>query len=137
MDEADLRKKTETNVFADFLSRVMPAGQASKVSPPPMPTPSKLRRGTQTDITAESVAASHLPPPMKEFTYEPSKEERVEEEDDDEDEYDDDDNFVKDEAREYGRENVGPAASVYLMPYVYKRLFSTRNMASVRTVICL
>ena len=31
MDEADLRKKTETNVIADFLSRVMPKGQASKV----------------------------------------------------------------------------------------------------------
>jgi len=34
MDEADLRKTTETNVIADFLSRVMPTGQASKVSPP-------------------------------------------------------------------------------------------------------
>ena len=33
MDEADLRKKTETNVIADYLSRVMPTGQASKVSP--------------------------------------------------------------------------------------------------------
>ena len=58
MDEADLRKKTETNVFADFLSRVMPAGQASKVSPPPMLTPQKLRRGTQTDLTAASVTSS-------------------------------------------------------------------------------
>ena len=38
MDEADLRKKSETNAFADFLSRVMPTGQASKVLPPP-PTP--------------------------------------------------------------------------------------------------
>jgi len=42
---------------------------------------------------------------MKEFTYEPSKEEeRVEEEVDDNDKHDDDDNFVEDEAREYGRE---------------------------------
>jgi len=32
MDEAELRKKTETNVIADFLSQVMPAGQASKDS---------------------------------------------------------------------------------------------------------
>jgi len=98
MDEADLRKKTETNVFADFLSRVMPAGQASKDSPlrtPPIPP--KLRRGPQTDVTAASVTASPLPPPMKDFTYEPSKVERVE--DDDDDEYDDDDNFVEDEAR--------------------------------------
>ena len=63
MDEADLRKKTETNVFANFLSRVMPAGQASKGSPPPppphpMPPPPKLRRGTQTDVTSASVTAS-------------------------------------------------------------------------------
>jgi len=54
---------------------------------------------------------------MKEFTYELPKEERVEEEDDD-DEYDVDDNFVEDEAQECGRENVGPVASFYMMPYV-------------------
>jgi len=59
---------------------------------------------------------------MKEFTYEPSKEER-EQDDEDDDEYDDDDNFVVDEAREKSGENVGPVASVYLMPYVYKRRF--------------
>ena len=45
------------------------------------------------------------------------------EEDDDDDVYDEDDDFVEDEAREYGRENVGPVASPYLMPYVYKRRF--------------
>ena len=50
----------------------MPTGQVGKVSPPP-PTPQKMRRGTQTEVTAASVTASHLPPPMKEFTYEPSK----------------------------------------------------------------
>ena len=72
-----------------------------------------MRRGTQTDVTAASVTASHLPPPMKEFTYESSKDERVEDDDDDDDEYDDDDNFVEDEAHEYGRENVGPVASAY------------------------
>ena len=32
------------------------------------------------------------------------------EEDDDDDVYDEDDDFVEDEAREYGRENVGPVA---------------------------
>jgi len=101
----------------------MPEGQVSKDSPPPSTMLPKLRRGTQTDVTAASVTASHLPPHMKEFTYEPSKEERVEDDDDDDDEYDDDDNFVEDEGREYGRENVGLVASVYLMPYVYKRRF--------------
>jgi len=58
---------------------------------------------------------------MKEFTYEPPKKERVEDDDHDDDDYDDDDNFVEGETREYGRENVGPVASPYLMPYVYKR----------------
>ena len=117
MDEADLRKKTETNAFVEFLCRVMPTGQASNVSPPPPPppTPQKMRRGTQSVVTSASVTAS--PPPIKEFKYEPPKHEHVEE-DDDENDYDEDDNFVEDEAREYGRENVGPVASPYLMPYV-------------------
>ena len=44
-------------------------------------------------------------------------------EEDDDDEYDDDDNFVEVVAREYRRENVGPVASPYLMPYFYKRRF--------------
>jgi len=60
---------------------------------------------------------------MKEFKYEPSKEERVEDDDDGENDYNDDDNFVEDEAREYGRENVGTVAIPFPMPYVYKRRF--------------
>jgi len=117
MDEADLRKKTEANMFADFLSKVMPKGQAAP--PPPPSTPQKMRRGIQTAVTSASVTATPPPPPppIKEYTYEPPKKERVED-DDDEDDYNDDDNFVEDEAREYGRENVGPVASPYLMPYV-------------------
>jgi len=46
-----------------------------------------------------------------------------EEDDEDDDDYEDDDNFVEGEARAYGRENVGPVASPYMMPYVYKRRF--------------
>jgi len=115
MDEADLRKKTETNVFAEFLSKVMPTGQAVPPPPPP-PTRQKIRRGTQTAVTSASVTATT--PPIKEYTYEPTKQERVEDDDDDEDDYYEDVNFVEDEAREYGRENVGPVASPYLMPYV-------------------
>ena len=63
-----------------------------------------MRRGTQTVVTSASVTAS--PPPIKEFKYEPSNQERVEvdDDDDDEDDYAEDDNFVEDEAREYGRE---------------------------------
>ena len=91
----------------------MPTGQAYKVSPPPSPPPHpptalKLRRGTQTAVTSESVNAT--PPPIKEYTYEPPKQERVED-DDYEDDYNEDDSFVEDEAREYSRENVGTVAS--------------------------
>jgi len=120
MDEADLRKKTETNMFAEFLSKVMPTGQSAP--PPPPSTPQKMRRGTQTAVTSASVTAIPPPPPIKEYTYEPPKQERVED-DDDEDDCNEDDSFVEDEAREYGRQNVGPVASPYLMPYLYKRRF--------------
>jgi len=118
MDEADLRKKTETNLFLDILIRVMPTGQASKVSPtpPPPPTPQKMRHGTQTVVTSALVTATPPPQPNKEFNYE-----RVEEEDDDEEDYNEDDDFLEDQPREYGRKNVGPVASPYLTPYVYKR----------------
>ena len=123
MDEADLRKKTETNLFAEFLSKVMPTGQAAPPPPPPPPppTPQNKRHGAQTAVTSESVTAN--PPQIKEYTYEPTKQERVEDYVDDENDYNEDDNFVEDEAREYGRENVGPVAIPYLMPYVYKRRF--------------
>jgi len=107
-------------VFAEFLSKVMPKGQAAP--PPPLSTPQKMRRGTQTTVTSASVTATPQPPPIKEYTYEPPKQERVKD-DDDEDDYNDDNNFVEEEAREYGGENVGPVASPYLMPYVYKRRF--------------
>jgi len=73
------------NTFADFLSRVMLTGQASKVSPPPH-TPQKMRRWTQTDVTSVSVTTSPplIPTPaIKELKYEPPKQE-----DDDEDEDD-------------------------------------------------
>jgi len=112
-------------VFAEFLSKVMPTGQASNVALPPLPpTPDNMRRGTQTTVTLESVTANPPPPPIKNYTYEPAKQERFEEDDDGEDYYNEDDNFVEDKAHEYGRENVGPVASPYLMPYVYKRRFS-------------
>jgi hypothetical protein len=36
---------------------------------------------------------------------------------------DDNDGFLEEEAKRFGRENVGSVASPYLMPYVYKRRF--------------
>jgi len=125
MDEDDLRKKTETYAFAEFLSRVIPTEQASKISPPPPPptTPQKMRRVTQTTVTWASVNVTP-PQPIKEFKHEPPNQERVEEDgNDDEDYYDEENNFVEDVARDYGREKVGPVASPYMMPYVYKGRF--------------
>jgi len=82
-----------------------------------------MRRGTKTTVTSASVTASPPPPPpIKDYTYEPPKQDRVDD-DDDENDSNDDNNFVEDEAREYGRENFGPGASPYLMSYVYKRRF--------------
>ena len=107
-------------MFSQFLSKVMPTGQAA---PPPPSTSQKMRRGIQTAVTSASVTTTPPPPPpIKEYTYEPPKQERVEY-DDDEDDYNEYDNFVEDKGREYGRENVGPVASPYLMSYVYKRRF--------------
>ena len=40
-----------------------------------------------------------------------------------EDDDDDDDGFLEEDAKRFGRENVGSVASPYLMPYVYKRRF--------------
>jgi len=80
MDEADLRKKMDTNAFADFLSRVMPTGQASKFPPPSPPplTPQKMRRRSQSDVTSASGTTSPplIPTPLtKKFKYEHSKQE--------------------------------------------------------------
>ena len=82
MDEADLRKKSERNLCAEFLSKVMPTGQA--VPSPPQPEPQKMRRGTQTAVTSASITAT-TPPPIKEYTYETPKQERVEDDDDEND----------------------------------------------------
>jgi len=80
MDEADIRKNTETNALADFLRRVTnnsssSSEQASKTLPFPSP-PQKTRRATQTDVTSASVIISPLPQLIsatyiKEFKYEP------------------------------------------------------------------
>jgi len=82
-------------VFVEFLSKVMITGQGSNVAPsPPLPTPENIHRGTKTTVTSASVIAIP-PPPIKEYTYEPAKQERVEKEDDDENDYNEDDNFVE------------------------------------------
>ena len=78
----------------------------------------KSRRGSQTDVTSASVSAPQIRP-FKEIIYETPKREHVREEDDD----DYDVEFLEEDARRFGKANVGPVASPYLMPYVYKRRF--------------
>ena len=92
IDEAEIMKK-ETNAFADFLRRVMRTGQTSKDSTDPNPrTHQMLRRPTQTDVTSAGVKISTLllipTTTIKEFKYEPPKQERVNNDEEYEDDYD-------------------------------------------------
>jgi len=85
-----------------------------------LPKPkAKSRRGKQSDITAASVAANTHIRPSKQIIYETPKIESVQEDNDD----DYEDEFLEEDAKSFGRENVGPVGSPYLMPYVYKRQF--------------
>ena len=43
--------------------------------------------------------------------------------DDDDDDDDDDNVFVEEDAKAFGRENVGPIASPYIVPYLYNRRY--------------
>ena len=72
-----------------------------------MPTiEEKSRRVTQTAVTSASDIR-----PSKEIIYETPKREPVREDDDD---YDDE--FLEEDAKKFGRENVGSVTSPYLMP---------------------
>ena len=79
----------------------------------------KSRRATQTYNTTASVDADTHIRPSKEIIHETPKREPLREDNDDDD---DDDEFFEVDAKRFGRENVGPVAGLYLMPYVYKRL---------------
>ena len=80
----------------------------------------KSRRETQTDDTSASVAADTNRRPSKKIIYETPKRESVREDNDTDDDYGDE--FLEEDAKRFGIENVGPVGSPYLMPYVYKRL---------------
>jgi hypothetical protein len=64
----------------------------------------KSRRGTQTDVTAASFSDIR---PSKEIIYKAPKREPVREDNNDDD-YDDE--FLEEDAKYFGRENVGPVA---------------------------
>ena len=75
----------------------------------------KYKRWTQTDVTSASISDTHIGP-SKEIIYETPKRELVREvNDDDNDEYYDDE-FLDEDAKSFGREDVGPVGSPYLMP---------------------
>jgi hypothetical protein len=75
----------------------------------------KSRRGTQTYVTSASDKHTRL---SKEITYETPKREPVLQYDDD---YDNE--FLEEDSKTLGRENVSPVAGPYLIPYVCKRRF--------------
>jgi len=70
----------------------------------------KSRRGTQTDITSASVTDIRL---SKVIIYETPKREPLREDNDD-----DDDGFLEEDAKRFGRDNLGSVASHYLMTYI-------------------
>ena len=99
------------------MKQILPAATYPQTSDLELPTlKAKSRRGTHTDDTSASVADIR---PSKEIIYETPKSEPVRQDDDD----DDDDGFLEEDAKRFGRDNVGSVASPYLMPYVYKRRF--------------
>ena len=84
-------------------------------------------------MTAASVAADTHIRPSEEVMYEAPNREPVREDDDD----DFDDEYLEEDAKTFGRENVGLVASPDLMPYVYRRQFLTRHTVRVKKVIYL
>jgi len=106
------------------MKQIMPAAtiQPSPTSDIQLPKLKvKSRRGIQTDVRAASVAADTHIRPFKEIIYQTSKRELARENDDEYYYYDDE--FLEEDTKMFGRENVGSVGSPYLMPDVYKRRF--------------
>ena len=101
------------------MKQILPA--ATNPQTPDLELPNleaKSRRGTKTDVTSASVTDIR---PSKEIIYQTPKREPVRQDDNDDD--DDDDEFLEEDAKRFGRENLGSVARPYLMLYVYKRRF--------------
>jgi len=136
--EAELQRNARTKEIADFMKQIMPA---APIPQPPtadiqLPTPkANSRRGTQTDVTTSSVAATNIRP-SKEIVYETPKREPVRVDDAaDGDDYDDE--FLEEDAKWFGRENIGPVPSPLPNALCLRESFSTHNTLYVRKVICL
>jgi hypothetical protein len=121
--EVELRRNVRTKEIADYMKKILPAATNPQTLTTDIELPTlkaKSRRGTQTDVTSASVTDTQTRP-SKEIIYETPKSEPVRENNGDDD-YDDE--FLEEDAKRFGRENVAPIAGPYAMPYVYKRRFT-------------
>ena len=101
------------------MKQILPAATNPQTPTPDLELPTlkaKCRCGTQTDETSAFVSDIRL---SKEIIQETPNCEPVREDNDE----DDDDGILEEDAKRFGRENVGSVASPNLMPYVYKRRF--------------
>ena len=111
--EAELRRNARTKEIADFMKEILPAATYPQTFTIDIELPTlkeKFRRGSHTDVTAGSVTDTR---PSKEIIHETAKREPVREDNDEDDDYDDE---VLEDAKRFGRENVGPIAGPYVMP---------------------
>ena len=105
------------------MKQIMTAATISQPLTPDTELPklkAKPRRGTQTAVTSASVSAPQIRP-SKVIIYETPKREPVREDNVHDDDYDDE--FLEEDAKRLGRENLGPVAGLYLVPYLYKSRF--------------
>jgi len=101
------------------MKQILPAATNPQTPTPDIVLPSlnaKSRRGTQTDVTSAYVTNIRS---SIEIIHETPKRESVRKDNDD---YNDD-RFLEENAKCFGRENLGSVPSIYLMPYLYKRRF--------------
>jgi len=114
---------TLMQAIADFLQKVLPKQPSPTPRPPPVAKaspslpPSTRRLGIRTQTTPEKTVP--LPSTSVETFASTPKLSFGEISDDD----DDDNVFVEEDAQAFGRENVGPIASPYIVPYLYNRRY--------------
>jgi len=124
MGEADITRKTRMKAIADFLQKVSPEPASSirtetdaktkkKKQPPPLFS-RIFDVGTQTEPVAILSTSAVYETPKPRFIIG-----EISDDNDDDDDGDDDD-FVKRDTRAFGRENVGPIISPYILPYLSK-----------------
>jgi len=110
--EAELQRNARTEEIADYMQQILPAATISQLptADKELPKLKKIsRRGTQSTVTSASDSAPQIRP-SKEIIYETPKHEPLREDDDDDDNGNDVE-FLEEDAKSFGRENVGSVAS--------------------------